>query len=155
MSSDDPPRPGPRRARPGYSHRVRCGLLSAELWLERGRVAARVGGDLDVFSAGDLGAALTLAQREAPDAAVLFLLHELGFSDSSGLGVFVGAFKRARAAGGAVALVAVPDYLVKTLRITGLAAYLPSFPTFEEAWDWMERRPAPTASRKRLEPGRF
>lgn len=154
MSTDVPPRPGPRRARPGYSRRLRCGLLSADLWLERGRVAARVGGDLDVFSAGDLGAALTVAQREVPDAGVLFLLHELGFSDSSGLGVFVGAFKRARAAGGAVALVAVPDYLVKTLRITGLAAYLPAFPTFEEAWDWMERRPSP-AARKRLGPRRF
>jgi len=139
MPTDVPPRAGPRRARPGYSRRLHSGPLSAEVWLERGRVAARVRGDLDIFSAGELAAALTAAQREAPDPGVLFLLDELGFADSSGLGVLVGAFKRARAAGGRVALVGVPDFLRKTLRIAGLAAHLPSFPTYEEAWAWIER----------------
>lgn len=155
MSTDDPPWTGPRRARPGYSRRLRSGLLSAEVWMERGRVAARLRGDLDVLSAGEVAAAVTAAQRQTRDAGVLFLLDGLGFSDSSGLGVFVGAFKRARAAGGSVALVTVPDYLVKTLRITGLTAYLPAFPTFEEAWEWLERPPDPAARRRRLESRRY
>lgn len=152
MSSDEPP-PGSRRARPGYSHRLRCGLLSAEIWHERGRVAAALRGELDVYSAGEVRLALDTAQRQALEADVLFLVEGLGFTDSSGLGVFVGALKRARAAGGAVALVTAPDFLVKTLRITGLSAHLPAFPTFEEGWDWLDRRPRPAKPRSRLDTG--
>ncbi len=132
------PSPGGTRARPGYSRRFLSSLLSAEIWLERGLVAARLRGELDIYSAADLGVALGEAQREAARGSVLFLLDELRFADSSGLGVLVGTLKRARAAGGGVALVAVPEFLLKTLRVTGLATHLPSFATVEEGWDRLE-----------------
>ncbi|MBR7837269.1 STAS domain-containing protein [Actinospica durhamensis] len=132
------PSPGGARARPGYSRRFPSSLLSAEIWLERGLVAARLGGELDIYSAADLGAALGEAQREADRGSVLFLLEALTFADSSALGVFVGALKRARAAGGGVALVGVPEFLLKTLRVTGLATHLPAFATVEEGWDRLE-----------------
>lgn len=141
MSTDEPSPGGGTRACSGYSRRLRCSLLAAEVRLERGRVCARLRGELDIYSADELGAALHAAQRESRDAGVLFLLEELDFADSSGLGVLVGTLKRARAAGGAVALVRVPDSLRKTLRITGLAAHLPAFPNCAEGWAFLESRP--------------
>ncbi len=137
MSTLEPARGG-RRARPGYRRELRSSLLSGEIWLERGRVAARLRGELDIYCAADLGSALEAAQREAPEPGVLLLLGELGFADSSGLGLLVGTLKRARAGGGAVALVAAPEFLRKTLRVTGLAAHLPFFDTFDEGWAWLD-----------------
>jgi anti-sigma B factor antagonist len=124
-------------AAPGQ--RPRRGLLDCEARLDRGRLVVRLAGELDIFSAGRLARAFGLAQRRAPDPCVLLLLGGLTFSDSSGLGVLVGTFKRAKARGGAVALVAVPEFLVKVLRITGLAGLMPCFPTPEEGWAWLDR----------------
>lgn len=132
------PVPGGRREALARGQRARHGLLEIEARLDGGRAVVRLAGELDIFSARELGSALGLVQRCAPDPGVLLLLGGLGFCDSSGLGVLVGTFKRAKAAGGAVALVAVPEFLVKMLRITGLAGLLPYFPTFEEGWAWLD-----------------
>lgn len=133
------PVPVGRRERTVHGQRFHCGPLEVETRLDGGRAVVRLTGELDIFSVRELAAALGLVQRRAPDPGVLFLLDGLAFCDSSGLGVLVGTFKRAKAAGGAVALVAVPGFLVKMLRITGLAGLLPYFPTFEEGRAWLER----------------
>jgi anti-sigma B factor antagonist len=47
-------------------------------------------------------------------------MTDVPFSDSSGLGVMVGGFKRTRACGGSFRLAGVAPHLMKTLTITGL-----------------------------------
>jgi anti-sigma B factor antagonist len=65
---------------------------------------------------------------------LVLVLTGLAFADSSGLGVLVGAYKRAKVRGGAVALVESPEHLQRVLRITGLDTLLPAFDTLEAAW---------------------
>ena len=48
-------------------------------------------------------------------------LEDVGFLDSSGLGVLVGGLKRLRARDGSLQLICSQDRLLKAFRITGLA----------------------------------
>jgi anti-sigma B factor antagonist len=57
----------------------------------------------------------------------------VGFIDSSGLGVLVGALRRAREAQGDLRIVSARETVVKIFRITGLDRVFPVFPTLDEA----------------------
>jgi anti-sigma B factor antagonist len=60
-------------------------------------------------------------------------LSGVPFIDSSGLGVLIGALRRAREAGGELRVVSGDDAVVKILRITGLDRVLPLFSSLDEA----------------------
>ena len=80
-------------------------------------------GDLDFRTAQVLRRVVD-ARLAAGQARLVFDCTELVFCDSSGLGVMVGAVKRANAQGGGVSLRAVPDHLRQVLILTGLAKVL-------------------------------
>jgi len=114
------------------------GPLGVVTWLDRGRAMAELVGELDVYTSRQLAEALVDVQKSARRPVLVLVLEELTFADSSGLGVMVGALKRARADGGAVALVGTPSYFAKVLRITGIDKVLPTFDSFEDAWAWLD-----------------
>lgn len=84
-----------------------------------GHVVVSVTGELDVCTTPRLRARL-IEQAEAGRHTIVLDLARLQFTDSSGLGVMIGAFKRARPHGGAVCLLSPPAHVVKMLRMTGL-----------------------------------
>lgn len=95
-------------------------LLRISVETEPGRVVCRISGDLDAASAARLRAVLAEQLDEGSDAVVD--LSGLGFIDSSGLGVLVGALKRFDAAGRQLSLRAPTPSLQRVLEMTGLAA---------------------------------
>ena len=123
-------------------HRIRAGLLDAAHWPVRGATIVELRGELDIFSAPALSALLTTVQRRPDPPHLLLLLRHLAFTDSSGVGVLVGAAKRAKASGTGLALVETPLFLRQILRVTGLAPILPSLATPDEARAWIEARGA-------------
>lgn len=112
--------------------------LDADTWDDKGRTVVELSGELDLFTAPvlrDVLLGLTGNGRH-------FLAVEMSglrFLDSSGLGVLVGATKRAAAGGGALCLVGAPERMLKTLRITGLLRVMPAFTSLEDAFDWLDR----------------
>jgi anti-sigma B factor antagonist len=118
-----------------------CGPLSVETWFDCGRAVAEVSGEIDVYTVKQLDAAVAEVQKLARRPVLVLVLAGLRFCDSSGLGVMVAALKRARQAGGAVALVGVPEHLGKVLRVTGLDAILPVFKTIEDAFGHLDELP--------------
>jgi anti-sigma B factor antagonist len=76
-------------------------------------------GALDLNTVGKLRDAFTDA-FDAGYKDLVVVLDGLDFMDSSGLGVIVGALKRARASDGSVRLVCNKTFILKTLRVTGL-----------------------------------
>ena len=76
-------------------------------------------GEVDVASAPSLREAL-IELIGAGSVQVLIDLDSTDFIDSTGLGVLVGALRRARAAGGDVRLVCSNSRLQKVFEITGL-----------------------------------
>lgn len=78
-----------------------------------------VGGEIDVYTAPKLRERLvTLAEGGAN--RIIVDLSGVEFLDSTGLGVLVGALKRARAVDGALKLVCGTERILKIFRITGL-----------------------------------
>jgi anti-sigma B factor antagonist len=112
--------------------------LKTVTWVDEGRAMAEVAGDLDVYTAQQLAAALTDIQARAHRPVLVLVLTGLAFCDSSGLGVLVGAYKRAKVRGGAVALAEVPEHLQRVLRTTGLDTLLPAFDSLEAAWSHLD-----------------
>ncbi len=89
-------------------------------------------GEVDVFSAPDLDAALEAALAGG-SARLVVDLSGVSFLDSTGLGVLVKALKGARDAGGSLHLVVASDRIRKIFEITGLDASMSIFDTADDA----------------------
>jgi anti-sigma B factor antagonist len=91
-----------------------------------------VSGEVDVYTSPRLKSALVDAVDD--DCRVLVVdMDKVGFIDSSGLGVLVGALRRVREAGGDLRVVCVRENVVKIFRITGLDRVFPMFASVDEA----------------------
>jgi anti-sigma B factor antagonist len=112
-------------------------LLDVETWCDKGRTVVEINGELDLFSAPVLRDALTQLSGDGQNYLVVEL-SGLKFLDSSGLGVLVGATKRATAGGGALCVAGASARVVKVLQITGLMRVMPALPGLQEAFAWLD-----------------
>ncbi len=94
-------------------------LLRISMEIESGQVVCRISGDLDASSSPRLRSAL--AEQLEAGSDVVVDLSGLGFVDSSGLGVLVGALKRFGAGGHALSLRAPTASFHRVLETTGLS----------------------------------
>ena len=93
---------------------------------EHGGVAVlAVAGELDLATAPRLREQLTRLVGDSPGRVVVVDLSGVTFCDSIGLGVLVGAQRRARAHGGVIRLVVPDGRLADGLTQAGLDAVLP------------------------------
>jgi anti-sigma B factor antagonist len=91
-----------------------------------------VSGEVDIYTSPDLKAALIGPDVEGCPRVIVDL-NGVGFIDSSGLGVLVGALRRAREASVELLLVSSQPAFARILRITGLDAVFLLHPTVDEA----------------------
>lgn len=89
-------------------------------------------GDLDVHTAPRLQEHLGPLTATAAVSLVIDL-SAVGFVDSTGLGVMVGALKHVREVGGRLAVVVSAPRVLKVFTLTGLDAVIPIWPTLEAA----------------------
>ncbi len=89
-------------------------------------------GEVDVYTAPQLKAELVKLIDDGCVSMILDL-EKVAFIDSSGLGVLVGALRRAREKGGAVRIICTRDSVLKIFRITGLDKVFPIFSDAAEA----------------------
>src|SRR5215467_5845921 len=92
----------------------------------------------------DLQEHLVMDLNEAP--VVVVHLGEVGFIDSSGLGMLVRLLTSARSRGGDLKLCAVPELISRTLRMTNLHAVFESYPSDADAIAASYRRHHPQPS---------
>ena len=98
-----------------------------------GTVIVSLAGELDLYTAPRLRAELVdLDQREG-HAWLVIDLELCEYYDSTGLGLLVGALKRARARGGDMALVVTGERMLKPLRTSGLVKVFTVRDTVDEA----------------------
>ena len=96
------------------------------------RTVVDVTGEIDVYTAPALREELgALIDSEHTDLIVD--LTKVGFMDSTGLGVLVGALKKVRTIGGDLRLVINEEKILKVFRITALTQVFTIYPTIDEA----------------------
>jgi anti-sigma B factor antagonist len=108
--------------------------MDLEVSIDRGGSAcvASVTGEIDVYTS-------PLLKRRLVDAVddgcglLIVVLDGVGFIDSSGLGVLVGALRRMKERDGDMRLVCTKEPVLKILRITGLDRVFPLFASVDEA----------------------
>jgi anti-sigma B factor antagonist len=100
--------------------------------IDEDRHLVAVTGEIDLFTAPEFKARIA-APIDAGRSRVVVDLRETSFIDSSSLGVLIGAHRRLKLRGGALAVVCDVDAIVKTFRVTGLDGLFPVVPTLEEA----------------------
>lgn len=128
----------------GEALHVRSPMLDVSVRTEGDALVVELSGELDVYSVYGLRqdlAGLGFAEPAVPAGHRRLLVLDLTsliFCDSSGLGLIVGTGKRARAAGGGLVLIGVPEHLAKVLRITGLTKVLPTAGSTGEACDILD-----------------
>jgi anti-sigma B factor antagonist len=89
-------------------------------------------GEVDVYTAPKLKEELVELIHDGCTHVVIDL-DQVGFIDSSGLGVLVSALRRSREKDGAVSIVCSRDAVLKIFRITGLDKVFPIYASAEEA----------------------
>jgi anti-sigma B factor antagonist len=99
-------------------------------------IAAR--GEIDLYTAPDLKQVLTTAIDEG-ERRIVIDLTDVSFLDSTALGVLIGAVKRLRTRGGALAIVNVDSSIAKTFEITGLDQIFTILPTRGDAIDAIDQ----------------
>ncbi len=84
-----------------------------------------VSGDLDVYTASRLREMVTDLDQRCQRRWLVLDLAGCGFLDNTGLGVIVGAFRRAREAGGSLAVAGARESVSKMFALTGLTKLFP------------------------------
>lgn len=118
-------------SRQGENH-----TMELEITTERGDGICTMSlqGEVDVYTAPRLKEAI-IELIEAGCPRILVDLDGVGFIDSSGLGVLVGALRRAKEQDGTIRLVCTRENVLKIFRITGLDKV---FAIFSDAADARE-----------------
>ena len=96
-----------------------------------GHAVVIVRGEVDLATSPQLRD--TLAGLVEGPRSVIVDLDQVGFIDSTGIGVLVGGVKRARSQGGDLSLVCTQRRILKVLEITGLTQVFTVFESLDAA----------------------
>lgn len=110
--------------------------------LDDQRHVVAVGGEIDLFTAPELKAAIGEA-LESGHTRIVVDLTATTFLDSTALGVLIGAVKRLRSRDGVLTIVNTDPNIAKTFEITGLDQIFTIRPSREEAVEALDTDQAP------------
>lgn len=96
-----------------------------------GHAVVIVKGEVDLATSPQLRESLAGVVESA--TSIVVDLDQVGFIDSTGIGVLVGGVKRARGHGGDLSLVCTQRRILKVLEITGLTQVFSVFDSVEAA----------------------
>jgi anti-sigma B factor antagonist len=93
--------------------------LSIDVHQQNEEVSVMLAGEIDAFTAPNLREEL-LPLAEGENRIMSINLRDVSYLDSTGLGVFVGLFKKLKENGGELRLIELSDRLQRLFEITGL-----------------------------------
>jgi len=95
-------------------------VLKLEKKIERLTLLLRLDGELDMHTASMVRQAIDLEIEKRGIRTVILNLQDVGFVDSSGLGVIIGRYKKLLPLGGKLKITNVPPHIYKIMELSGL-----------------------------------
>jgi len=89
--------------------------------------------EIDYLSAERLRAQIDAAFEKSPCRHIVLDFSQVGFMDSSGIGMIIGRYKNAEKRGGKMALSGMSDEMGRLFTISGLAKIISRTATVEDA----------------------
>jgi len=102
-------------------------------------LVARPDCEIDHHSAERLRAQIDAAFEKSSCRHIVFDFSQVGFMDSSGIGMIIGRYKNAEKRGGKLALAGMSDEMSRLFTISGLAKIIISSTNVEDALNTVTR----------------
>lgn len=100
---------------------------------EKRALLVKVTGELDHHIAEKIKGLVDDKMRSTNAVNVIFDFSELAFMDSSGIGVIMGRYKKARTLGGKVVVFGVNASVLRIMEMSGLSQIIKLAPGYEKA----------------------
>jgi stage II sporulation protein AA (anti-sigma F factor antagonist) len=100
---------------------------------EKRALLVKVSGELDHHMAEKIKAAVDDKMRSTNAVNIIFDFSKLVFMDSSGLGVIMGRYKKARTLGGPVIVYGVNAVVLRIMEMSGIDKIIKLAPNYEKA----------------------
>lgn len=107
--------------------------MEVKLIGEKRALLVKVSGELDHHAAEIIKTQVDDKMRSTNAVNVIFDFSELSFMDSSGLGVIMGRYKKARTLGGRVIVYGVSAGILNIMEMSGMDKIVKLTPTYEKA----------------------
>lgn len=107
--------------------------MKVRLLGEKRALLVTVDGELDHHIAEKIKAEVDDKMRSTNAVNIIFDFSELSFMDSSGLGVIMGRYKKARTLGGKVIVFGVNAGILRIMEMSGLSKIIKLAPNYEKA----------------------
>ncbi|HEV2344496.1 MAG TPA: STAS domain-containing protein [Actinocrinis sp.] len=115
------------------------GFLDLDSWIDERRVVVQISGELDTVNCRQLRDEL-FSYSQIGHHRFAVELSGLAFMDSAGIGVLVGAAKRARASEGRLCLVGPKHHIRRLWETMGLAGIMPVFGGLDDAFSYLSAK---------------
>ena len=107
--------------------------MEVKLMGEKRALLVKLDGELDHHMAEKVRAEVDDKMRSTNAVNIIFDFSELLFMDSSGIGVIMGRYKKARTLGGKVIVYGVNAAVLRLMEMSGLSKIIKLTPTLEKA----------------------
>ncbi len=107
--------------------------MEVKLLGEKRALLVKVEGELDHHIAEKIKAEVDDKMRSTNAVNIIFDFSGLSFMDSSGLGVIMGRYKKARTLGGKVIVYGVNAGVLRIMEMSGLSQIIKLTPNYEKA----------------------
>lgn len=107
--------------------------MEVKLLGEKKAILVKVDGELDHHLAARIKEEADNIMRSSNAINVIFDFSQLTFMDSSGIGVIMGRYKKARTLGGRVIACGVNAQILRIMEMSGIDKIIKLTPTFEKA----------------------
>jgi len=114
--------------------------MNFEINIKNNTLIVKIIGDLDDHVTSDLRENLDYALCKKEIKNLIFDLRELTFMDSSGIGLFMGRYKKVSSDNGKCAIISEDKQVIKILKMSGILSIFDLFNTLEEGIKKYENR---------------
>lgn len=102
---------------------------------KRDTLIISIGGELDHHTSETVRNRMDDLLEDPTIKNIIIDAENLSFMDSSGIGVFIGRYKKIANRGGSMAVVNVNDHIHKIFEVSGLYKIIKSYPSVQAALD--------------------